>query len=115
MKKLFYVPIIWLIALGSCQGNISNPDFVKAGFGADSDSVKQVDSNDMYEDKLLIQLPASIVDKIENDRRLRYMELNNIIKYKVQDTQVYDLTFISYGGNRTKSVKFDQKGNKIYH
>ncbi|WP_143961863.1 hypothetical protein [Litoribacter populi] len=115
MKKLFYLPLFWLLALSSCQGNISNPDFIKAGFGADSDSSQQVGTADIYEDKLLTQLPTSIVNKIENDRRLRYMELNNIIKYKVQDTLIYDLTFNSYGGNWTKSVKFDQKGNKINH
>jgi hypothetical protein len=116
MKALFYIPLVGLLILGACdQKSFSDTTFIKAGFGVDSSDTASMINPDIKEgDMLLAQLPEKVIEKIEGDRKLRYLELENVIKYKVLDTMIYDLTFLNIAG-RKKTVKFDQNGNIIQH
>lgn len=114
MKKLFYLSSILLFGFYSCEQDTKTDLFVKAGLNLKNDTMILASEAQISEDILLGQLPAVIVKKIDNDRKLRYMQLTNVIKRNMEDSVIYDLTFESYGKDKIKSVKFDQNGNKFY-
>lgn len=118
MKKLFYISLVLTLALYSCDSDkMPEVSYVKAGFGQSNSSPMLTIEDNLSEDVLMGQLPMKVVLKIEKNRRLRYMQLTNVIKYvqEDQDSIIYDLTFESPSGTgQRKSVLFDQNGNKIF-
>jgi len=118
MKKLFYLSLVLILGLYSCNSEkLPEISYVKAGFGQSHSSPLVTTEENFGEDVLMGQLPMKVVLKIEKSRRLRYMQLTNVIKYvqENQDSILYDLTFESPSGtSQRKSVLFDQHGNKIY-
>jgi len=115
MKSLFSFFVLAVLGgLVSCsERKFTEVDFIKAGFsGNKTDSALRPEANG--EDLLLATLPEEIINYIEADRKLRYMELENIIKYHKQDSVIYDLTFVNFSGKK-KSVKLTADGNIIKH
>jgi hypothetical protein len=118
MKKLFYISIFLTLSMSACNSD-KTPEitYIKAGFGQSNELAAIAEDDSLAEDVLMGQLPMKVVLKIEKNRKLRYMQLTNVIKYVQESTDsvVYDLTFESpsVSGQR-KSVLFDQNGNKIY-
>ncbi|KEO74475.1 hypothetical protein [Anditalea andensis] len=118
-KHIFYLSLIFIISLHACQSETEVHDgtpFIKAGFGYTNESILPSDPVS-GEDILMGQLPIKVVLKIEKNRRLRHMQLTNVIKYsqESQDAVLYDLTFESLSGMEPKkSILMDQEGNKIY-
>lgn len=118
MKKLFYLSFVLTLSLISCSPEKTQEvSYIKAGFGS-SESTSKIDTEENFEEDVLMgQLPMKVVLKIEKNRKLRYMQLTNVIKYvqESSDSIIYDLTFESLSGtDQPKSVLFDQNGNKIY-
>jgi len=118
MTKLFYISLFLTLSMSACNSE-KTPEiaYLKAGFGQ-SNAMTPIGSDEILaEDVLMGQLPMKVVLKIESNRKLRYMQLTNVIKYVQEspDSVIYDLTFESpsISGQR-KSVLFDQNGNKIY-
>jgi hypothetical protein len=118
MKKLFYISLILTISLFSCNSEKTQEvSYIQAGFGQSNDHLL-VSDDTLGEDILMGQLPMKVVLKIEKNRKLRYMQLTNVIKY-IQESPdsiiIYDLTFESLSDtSQRKSVLFDENGNKIY-
>jgi len=118
MKKLFYISFFLTLGMSACNlEKTPETTYVKAGFGQSNEISSIVSDEPTVEDVLMGQLPMKVVLKIEKNRKLRYMQLTNVIKYVQQspDSVIYDLTFESPSKNgQRKSVLFDQSGNKIY-
>jgi len=118
MKKLFYISFVLALGIYSCNSEkINEASYVKAGLGQHTSSQFITSQEYISEDLLMGQLPMKVVLKIEKNRKLRYMQLTNVIKYvqNDQDSVIYDLTFESPSDqSQRKSVLFDQNGNKIY-
>jgi len=118
MKKLFYISIFLTLSMYACNSE-KTPEitYMKAGIGQSNEITAMASDDSLAEDVLMGQLPMKVVLKIEKNRKLRYMQLTNVIKYMQEspDSVIYDLTFESpsISGQR-KSVLFDQNGNKIY-
>lgn len=114
MKRLYFLSTLILSGFYSCSQDTKTDLMSKAGLSFNNETVILASDAKLSEDILLGQLPATIVKKIDKDRKLRYMQLTNIIKKNIEDSVIYDLTFESYSKEITKSVKFDQNGNKFY-
>ena len=115
MNIFFYFIPILLFTVSCNQTSPTDLIYSDSDSSGSNKAILLAAEAQLSEDVLMGQLPAEIVAKIERDKKLRYMQLINVIKLNIDDAVIYDLTFESYlEKGKKKTVQFDQLGNKYY-